>query len=378
MTNNARAQEPIAVLFLGEALLIPHLYPIVEALAETPGLALDLWVSTSMHEGLLTPWVEALGNPAVRLRRAPGFRRYPADRASFNPPLPAKLPMLARLLPRLLHAPVVLCAERTSLWLPALLPLRARFVDTSHGAGSMSARRGRRRRASALTLVPGERERQAYLELGFDPRRVVAIGYVKQAFRQRSNAAPAFAEPRPILLYTPHWQAHRSSWPAWGAQIVEMLAEQSRFNVILAPHQRLVERAPEVRAVLESVAALGHVHCDLDSFAMVDGSYTAAADLYLGDTSSQVLEFVMQPRPCIFLNPQRVAWREDPAYAQWAMGAVVESLDALPAALDAATADHPLYAETQAAFATESLGPLDGQAPRRAAAEILRLYREQT
>src|SRR3546814_14796476 len=71
---------------------------------------------------------------------------------------------------------------------------------------------------------------------------------------------------------------------------------------------------------------------------MDDGSYTAAADIYLGDTSSQVVEFLMQPRPCVFLDPLGVDWPDDPSYAMWAAGEVVTDIDVLDAALARAAA----------------------------------------
>lgn len=361
--------RPIAFLFLGETLLIAHLWPIAEALA-MQGVAVDLWVATSVHETLLTRW--ATGLPSVRVRRAPGFRRLPDEQSDGrNPPLPAKIPTLLRLLPRLVRARAAVCAEQTSLWLPRLFPLRTPFVKTSHGVGSMSARDDPRRRAAALTLVPSERERATYLARGFDPARIVATGYVKAAFRQRSFTTPPFANARPVVLYAPHWQQHRSSWWNWGSELVRAIAADGRWNLIFAPHQRLVERAPEVRDVMAEIASLSHVHADLDGFAMVDGSYTAAADIYLGDTSSQVIEFLARPRPCVFLNPRRVAWRDDPAYAQWACGEVVERVDDVIEALARAPARQDAFADVQARFAAESLGDTSGAAPDRAAAAIL-------
>jgi hypothetical protein len=354
---------PIAFLFLGELLLFPHLFPIVEALAMTDA-PLDLWVSTAAHEELLAAW--AAGLSMVRLRRPPGFREA-RDGA-----LPPKLPMLAALAPQLARAAAVVCAEQTSLWLPTVLPFLPPFVKTSHGVGSMSARDDRRRRAAAVMLVPGERERRSYLMRGFDPNRVVATGYVKASFRQRAFTRPVFPDARPVVLYAPHWQAHRSSWPAWGEAVVRRLADDGRFNAILAPHQRLVETAPEVRDVLASVAGRPNVHVDLNSFALVDGSYTEAADIYLGDTSSQVVEFLVRPRPCVFLNPGRVAWQGDPAYDQWRCGEVVEALDEALPALARANPRHPAYTAIQADFARSSLGDLSAEAPRRAAREVLR------
>ena len=96
---------------------------------------------------------------------------------------------------------------------------------------------------------------------------ITATGYVKAAFTHHAPVRTLFAQDRPVLLYTPHWQAHRSSWPAWGREIVAMLVARTDWNVILAPHQRLIEQAPDLREVLAKVAGLTHVHCDLDSFA---------------------------------------------------------------------------------------------------------------
>ncbi|MEG8017734.1 hypothetical protein [Sphingomonas sp. LR55] len=264
-------------------------------------MPIELWVSTSVHETLLTRWTAPF--PTVRIRRAPGFRVVADDGSGRNPVLPAKIPMLLRLLPYLRSgATVVACAEQTSLWLPRLFPMRAKFVKTSHGVGSMSARDDPRRRAAALTLVPSELERQTYLHRGFAPERFVATGYVKADFTHRTHTAPPFADSRPVVLYTPHWQQHRSSWWRWGAEVVRRIVADGRYNLIFAPHQRLVEKAPEVADLMREIGDLPHVHCDVDGFAMVDGSYTGAADVYLGDTSSQVIEFLVRPRPCVFLN----------------------------------------------------------------------------
>jgi hypothetical protein len=361
-------KRKVAFLFLGETLLIPHLYPIVEALAAAePDLPIELWVSTSMHEALLGGWIADLSN--VRIRRAPGFRTV-GHADGRNPDLPAKLPMLVRLLPYLARTPVVVCAEQTSLWLPAVVPLKTRFIDTFHGAGSMMARGHWRRRAGWRTLVAAERDRRALIAGGDAPARIATTGYVKAAFAQRTPAAALFPDDKPVILYTPHWQAHRSSWWKWGPEVVDRVLADGRYNLIFAPHQRLAERAPEVRAFAAGLIGQG-VHVDLDSFAMVDGSYTAAADLYLGDTSSQVVEFMIRPRPCVFLNALGAAWRGDESYAMWGGGEVVEAIDALIPALERAPGAHDGFASFQAGFVADALGDIGGGAPARAAAPVI-------
>nr|WP_277998419.1 hypothetical protein [Sphingomonas liriopis] len=361
-------------MFLGETLLIPHLFPVLDALtAAAPELTVDVWVATSMHEALIGGWLGERAN--VRLRRAPGYRQLEDWPAGRNPPLPAKLPLLARLAPRLLGTKVVVSAEQTSLWIPTLLPTRAQYVNILHGAGSMMNRDDRRRRAAALTIVAAERERTALAAHGVDPARIAVTGYIKAGFRQRAFATPAFAKSRPVLLYAPHWQRHRSSWWDWGEAAVHAILASGAYNLIFAPHQRLVEKAPELRTFAATLAERGDVHVDLDSFAMVDGSYTAAADLYLGDTSSQVVEYLMRPRPCVFLDPRGVAWAGDPSYDMWKAGEVVTDLDTLLPALERAPALHPQFEPAQRAFAAESLGEVSGAAPMRAAEAILGVLR---
>ncbi|MGK6325229.1 hypothetical protein ACMGDM_19360 [Sphingomonas sp. DT-51] len=358
-------RRSVSFLLLGETLLVPHLFPIVEAVAKRAAdVAIDLWISNVGLEAVLQPWIADL--PTVRLRRAPGFRH--------DARLPSKLPMLARLVPHLARTPVVVCAEQTSLWLPRLLPwLPTRFVKTSHGVGSMSARDDPRRMAAHRTLVPSEKERATYIARGMAADRIVATGYVKAAFRHRTAARSLFADDRPTVLYAPHWQPHRSSWPAWGRRVVELLAEQAEWNVILAPHQRLFERAPEVRGVLARVAGLRHVHCDLDSFSMVDGSYTSAADIYLGDTSSQLMEFLMRPRPAVFLDPDARSWRDDPSYAMWRAGEVVTDPADILSATARAPELHASFQQIQVELAADALGDVSGAGAERAADEVLRV-----
>src|SRR3546814_18761951 len=72
-------------------------------------------------------------------------------------------------------------------------------------------------------------------------------------------------------------------------------------------------------------------------------SYTNSADIYLGDISSQVYEFIRQPKPCLFFNLDRIAWREHGGFAHWHLGQVVERLTDLPSSLRQASAVQPQF-----------------------------------
>lgn len=378
-TRHVGASTVVAFLFLGELLLVPHLYPIVEALAElAPDTALDVWVATSVHEALIAGWLaERLLTRKIRIRRAPGFRRS-RERSSreqwepTHPSLPSKFWTLLRLLPRLLRTDAIVCAEQTSLYLAQLFPfLHLRFIKAAHGAGSMMNRDSPRRRAAFRLLVPAELEKQRLIACGVEPARVRVVGYVKSSFRHFGRRRSLFVDDKPVIVYAPHWQRTRSSWWQWGSGIVAMLVQQQRWNVILAPHQRLQERAPDVRAVLSSVAHLPHVRTDLESFAMVDGTYMAAADLYLGDTSSQVVEFLVRPRPCVFLNAQRVDWRATDDHDFWRCGEVVDDIEQVPAAIGRAFDRHAEFERAQREFIADAIGPDQGDPATRAAQSII-------
>jgi hypothetical protein len=72
-----------------------------------------------------------------------------------------------------------------------------------------------------------------------------------------------------------------------------------------------------------------------------------AADFYVGDVSSQVFEFLIKPRPCIFLNPRHVTWTNDPDYDSWRLGKVVTSLTELDEALASVAEWQPAYLARQ-------------------------------
>jgi hypothetical protein len=366
-----RLRGPVAFFFLGETLLIPHLYPVVEALARHEDIRIDLWVSTSVHEQLLAGWTAGLAPERLRIRRTPFFRLLPDYETGRNPLLPNKALLLVGIAPCLLGTPVVVSAEQTSLWIPALLPwLRTRFINVMHGSGTINSREGFRRRKAWRMPVPSEAEQREFVARGMDPAYVPVVGSVKASFRHSTRRHLQFPQHRPIVLYNPHWQRHRSSWWDWGRDIVRQLMEQDRYNVILAPHQRLVEGDAELVRIMAEAAKLPHVISDVDSFAMVDGSYPAAADIYLGDTSSQVIEFLARPRPCVFLNNTRTDWRSRQDHQIWESGQVLDSPEQLLAALDRAVESHATFLPAQQKLVRDWLGETSG-APERIVGHIL-------
>src|SRR5690606_13806940 len=125
------------------------------------------------------------------------------------------------------------------------------------------------------------------------PDRCHACGYVKlSAVRRLRQGAPAlFANDRPTVLYNPHFHPRLSSWKH-ARSVIAAIRDSGLFNLIVAPHVRLFAASDRrQRAEWEELAVPDQVLVDLGSPRSMDMTYTLAADLYLGDVSSQVYEF---------------------------------------------------------------------------------------
>ncbi|WP_432767650.1 MAG: hypothetical protein HEQ22_09380 [Sphingopyxis sp.] len=283
------------------------------------------------------PDIVRLRPPSPLARAANRFsgRAIPADIVS----------VLHRNLDRFRELDALVVPEKTSLLLKSLFGLKSlRLVHTRHGAGDRAIGFDKASAKFDLVLLSGEkiRDRLAQAELLNDDGHAI-VGYPKFDLPPRPTGPRLFPKQRPTIVYNPHPSPALSSWYRMGPQILDWFAASDRYNLIFAPHVMLF--AKRVTASLSPFAlgwnygprpdhyAHDHLLIDTGSPASLDMTYTDAADIYLGDASSQVYEFIRRPRPCIFLNPRRIAWQGNPDFAHWRAGTVVETIDELAAAL---------------------------------------------
>lgn len=248
-----------------------------------------------------------------------------------------------------------------------------RLIYIPHGAGDREKSFVDRIAAFDLTLPSGPKNVGRMLAAGLiRPGGYALTGYIKAetAAALDRSAAPLFASARPTILYNPHGLATLRSWDRFALPLIEHVKRSGDWNLIVAPHVKLFSRRPRAERAAWEARGSERVLIDLGSDRSVDGSYTAAADIYVGDVSSQVYEFLATPRPCVFLNAHGVAWRGDPNYFNWTLGEVVDDPADLPAALARAAARHGEFRAAQAEVAAAALGEPEGAA-RRAADAIL-------
>ena len=274
-------------------------------------------------------------------------------------------------------------SEKTSLLLKTRYDLeRLKIIHTRHGAGDRAIGFGRDSARFDLVLVSGPKiARRLEADAGVDPARIRIVGYPKfDLFADRRIPNP-FPDPsRPIVLYAPHPSPRLSSYYRMGPRILSELAASDRYNVIFAPHVMLFQRRrtititppaiKRVPPVTPAIEACPHILVDRGSPAATDMSYTNLADIYCGDVSSQVYEFLLRPRPVLHLDAHGVDWREDPDYRHWHAGPILRDPARIVDALDDAVLSHRDYIMEQRRMLAETFSVTDEPASHRAARAI--------
>jgi hypothetical protein len=258
-----------------------------------------------------------------------------------------------------------------------------RLIYTHHGAGDRAVGFQSVIREFDFVLTPGAKVRDRLLEQGFiDSRNHAVVGYPKfdSANVSRSRLARLFDNDNPTVLYNPHFDPTLSSWYSMGNDILEFFADSRDYNLVFAPHVMLFQRrfhtSLETRrvrwrhSVAEKFLRCANIHIDLGSTRCVDMSYTLGCDIYLGEGSSQVYEFLVQPRPCIFLNAVGVSWKGDSSFLHWTLGPVVDDLSGLSRELRRATRDPSAYRDVQERVFADTFDQAGAAPASRAADEI--------
>ncbi|WP_381510487.1 hypothetical protein [Sphingorhabdus buctiana] len=252
---------------------------------------------------------------------------------------------------RALDALVV--TERTSLILKQHFGLtRLKMILIDHGAGDRAIGFGASTAKFDHILASGAKIRDRLIaDAGVTPNKIKIVGYPKfDAAKADREKLPFQCNGNPTIIYNPHLSPHLSSWFKHGREILDWFITNPQYNLIFAPHVMLFQRRVVFTVDKFRVAFPGkldkkyleapNIHIDLGSVASTDMTYTNAADIYLGDVSSQIYEFLRCPRPAIFIDSQGTDFKDDPNYAHWRAGEVIRTVDQLGLALDRADALH--------------------------------------
>lgn len=351
----------IAFLALAQAHQHLHWLPAALRLAREPGVRVTVLASSRAGLKLIRGF-DPDATLDLRWLPTPALHRD----GLFSPP--------KRRLTMLLHQrtirrfPTIVTTETTSALLRRLPGFTSRMIHLKHGAGDRDGGYNPKHAAFDLTLVNGPKDKQRLIERGLgSDENIAVVGYAKFELAGAKRARP-FADERPLALYNPHFDPAVSSWHAHGKRIVEAMGAIPDWNFVVAPHVKS-KGGPAIASTPANLVV------DPGSVASIDMSYTEAADVYIGDVSSQVYEFIRRPRPCIFLNLDRLDWRDDEHYAHWHLGQVIDRIDDLGPALARAAGIQPRFEPLQRAAVASSLDPSPEPASERQARAILDFIR---
>jgi len=255
---------------------------------------------------------------------------------------------------------LVVSPERTCLAVKRRLTKRKKpappFVFVPHGAGDRSVTYHPALADFDWFLVSGKKVEDEFVAHGIARREQCRVtGYAKFDAVRDTPRKQLFANDNPVIVYNPHFDPALSSWYDHGPDFLSRIAAAAeRFNCIFAPHVMLFKKSFHVSLeyrtarrrpnIPDAVRYAENILIDIGSSRLFDMTYTSAADIYVGDVSSQVYEFLRKPGPCVFID----AARQGPdAYQFWQNGRVVEDAAAATAALDNVADWSSIYCERQ-------------------------------
>lgn len=346
----------IGFLALAQAHQHLHWIPAALALARRPGVAVDVLASSRANLAFIRRF-DADG--LLNLIDLP-FPQRGTD-GLFTPPKRRGTALLHHA--RLMRYDAIVTTETTSSVLKRLPWFRVPMIHLKHGAGDAEVGYNNKHGRFDLTLVNGPKDKARLIERGLGTdTNIAVVGYAK--FEAIAAPGRIFADDKPVALYNAH---ARSQWSSWFGHASAIIAEMERlpeWNFLVAPHVKL-DRGPEVGSSAPNILI------DRGSERSIDMSYTQAADVYIGDASSQVYEFITRPRPCIFLNLDRREWHGSDMATAWCFGQVIEAVGELGPALARAAAMQPQFEPIQRAALAASIDPSPVLASERQAEAIL-------
>lgn len=271
----------------------------------------------------------------------------------------------------------IVVPERTSLFMRQLGLGNTRLIWTRHGAGDRAVGFADDIDQFDFVLLAGRKIEQRLLDKRLiRPGKYLSGVYPKfDWLHNERTQKKLFNNNLPTVLYNPHFNESLSSWEKFGLKILDIFAKNDRYNLIFAPHVRLFDPPTKKKYQLfETYHGLSHLHIDLGSVRSIDMTYVQQADLYLGDVSSQVAEFVIRPRPCLFINAHGANWRGNQDYEFWNMGPVVDGLDGFYEKIASTYSDHSAYVEAQRHYLKETFGITPGESSAARGADAIVKY----
>lgn len=181
-------------------------------------------------------------------------------------------------------------------------------------------------------LLPGKYHQNRLIEENIIAKdKTFIIGWPKfdYSLKISPQSKKLFENENPTVLYTPHWEPKLTSFNHYSEFILSFFKKNKNYNLIFAPHILIKHWKTHYKYRIDfSEFKSDNIIIDFGSEYSTNGTYLNNSEMYIGDVSSMVYEFIaFKPRPCLFLNSHKIEWKGNVDYRFWDYGPVVESFD---------------------------------------------------
>jgi CDP-glycerol glycerophosphotransferase (TagB/SpsB family) len=178
-------------------------------------------------------------------------------------------------------------------------------------------------------LAPGPYHRDRLINDDVcDEKKIRMVGQPKLEWIKNNHPSKTnlFNNENPVFYYNPHWEMEISSYLSWRNVVLDFFRKHKEYNLIFAPHPLVKHHSKRKNYKINNQDdSSENIIIDLDSPKLNDGTYNALSDVYIGDVSSMVTEWInFKPRPCIFINAHNTSWEGNENYDMWRYGTVTD------------------------------------------------------
>ncbi|MEN8247340.1 MAG: CDP-glycerol glycerophosphotransferase family protein [Bacteroidota bacterium] len=328
----------VGFIYFDEIQHIHHfLSPAVE-LSRMPGFQVDILTYEGKHEYLMS-LLKLMGGDRLNIvQHETYFYRKVIEKITGRKQ-PSALYLYKKHLSNFLKYDALVFTDRTAgeIHIHKQQSMKPYLIQLGHGAGDGIYGYAEAHNMFDLVLVSGQKKYER-LNSSFPHRnfKIDVTGYNKfDVVKKEFTKQDLFGNENPIVLYSPHFKSNLSSWHSDGISILNYFKNNKDFNLIFAPHYNLFNKkgAKESRDSIRGYLGTPNIHVDTGSINSINMRYTLLSDIYLGDVSSQVYEFMIKARPIIYYNTHNIDWENDESYLMWKAGKVIQTIDELDQAL---------------------------------------------
>ncbi len=344
----------IGIVYFDDIHIIPHFIGPVKAFYNDPYFEVEIITYQGKHD-FLFELLEQLNLPATLVKQLPTFWYRRISEKLNKRKIPSSLYLFKKHKNKLLNDyDILIFNDINHEYLHRYRQHnQPKFVLLMHGAGDREYLIGQKYKNSVgkfdLITTSGQKVTEFFTKMKLDNTKLEICGYQKFDIINPDKKPVFFNNSNPVILYNPHFEAPLSSWYRYGFDILDFFYKHQSYNLIFAPHINLFNKKGYLtqNIIPQKYFEAGNILIDFGSKHAVNMDYTLSADIYLGDVSSQIYEFLYRLRPAIFINTHKNNWLDDPHYTHWQTGEVINNLDNLKNLLDTALHWHKNYINRQ-------------------------------